>query len=124
MQRSDSGDTPHMQADGERRIGVIIDVPTMTADQYETVAKRLGWTDEHPAVPDGLLVHAAGPTSSGWRIVDVWRDEASFRRFSSTTVAAAVQGLGLPVYEPQLFPLHHCIGVTAHDEPGGTAAGM
>lgn len=112
-----------MQPVSERSVCVVIDIPTMTVEQYDVVTERLGWTGRRPAVPDGLLVHAAGPTTSGWRIVDVWRDERSFRRFSSTSVAAAVQGLGLPAYEPQVFPLHHSLGLAAGDDRGGRAPG-
>jgi hypothetical protein len=34
--------------------------------------------DEAP--PDGLLLHAAGPTDEGFRTIDVWADETSWLR--------------------------------------------
>lgn len=39
----------------------------------------------------------------------MWSDEAAFRQFSSTAVAAAVEGLGLPRYEPEVFALVHVL---------------
>jgi hypothetical protein len=30
---------------------------------------------------EGLLVHVAGQTESGFRVVDVWTSEEAFRRF-------------------------------------------
>lgn len=94
---------------GEARIAVVIDVPTMTAQQYDVVAERLGWATVDVTPPDGLVMHVAGPTAGGWRIVDVWRDEAAFRRFASNAVAPALEGLQLPAYEPQVIPIHHSV---------------
>lgn len=93
----------------ESHLGVLIDVPGMTAEQYEVVASRLGWTGADVSPPDGLVIHVAGPVPHGFRIFDLWRDEASFRLFSTTAVAAAVEGLGLSPYEPQLFPVQHIV---------------
>jgi len=40
--------------------------------------------------PDGLVVHVAGPTDDGWRIIDVWESEEHYARFQSGTLAPAV----------------------------------
>jgi hypothetical protein len=32
-------------------------------------------------VPDGLVLHAAGPTDEGFRIIAVWESEAAWHRF-------------------------------------------
>jgi hypothetical protein len=95
----------------EQRVGVLIEVPLMTVEQYDVVAARLGWTGEDVTPPDGLVIHVAGPTSDGWRIFDLWRDEPSFRRFSSDAVRSAVEGLSLAAYEPQVFHIHHSVTV-------------
>jgi hypothetical protein len=31
--------------------------------------------------PDGLLLHAAGPTDEGFRVIDVWESRAAWERF-------------------------------------------
>ena len=31
--------------------------------------------------PPGLILHVAGPTDEGFRIIDVWESEASWERF-------------------------------------------
>jgi len=36
----------------------------------------------------GLLLHLAGPTDEGFRIVEVWEDEAAWRRYSAVFEAA------------------------------------
>ena len=37
--------------------------------------------------PDGLLLHAAGPTDEGFRIIGVWESEAAWDRFRWTAWA-------------------------------------
>jgi hypothetical protein len=32
-------------------------------------------------LPDGLLLHAAGPTDEGFRIIGVWESEEAWQRF-------------------------------------------
>ncbi len=91
-------------------VGVLLEIPGMTQDQYDAVAMRLGWAQPHPPLPPGLLIHTSGPTERGWRIFDVWDSEESFRRFSSVAVPRALQGLNIPQYTPQVFQLHHMLG--------------
>jgi hypothetical protein len=43
---------------------------------YERLAAALG--DD---VPAGLIVHVAGPTDSGFRIIDVWESQEAWERF-------------------------------------------
>ena len=59
----------------------VEDVPA-SWDRYARVARSVG------PVPPGLLLHVAGPTDEGFRIVEVWRDEADWRRFAADSEAA------------------------------------
>ncbi len=34
-------------------------------------------------IPEGLVLHAAGPTDEGFRIIGVWESEAAWMRFRS-----------------------------------------
>jgi hypothetical protein len=68
-------------------------MPAVTEAEYRMVEKNLG-----PDRPEGLLAHVAGPTPEGWRIINIWRSEADFRRFQSERLMrasglAAQQGL-------------------------------
>jgi hypothetical protein len=63
---------------------VTIDVPA-SWDTYRRVRADLGDT-----APDGLIVHVAGPTDEGFRIVDLWETEESFMRFRQERLAPAV----------------------------------
>ena len=47
-----------------------------TWEQYQRITASL----VEPA-PPGLILHVAGPTDEGFRIIDVWEDEASLTRF-------------------------------------------
>jgi hypothetical protein len=37
-------------------------------------------------LPDGLLLHAAGPTDEGFRIIGIWESEDAWLRFASRLV--------------------------------------
>jgi hypothetical protein len=54
---------------------VVQDVPA-SWDAYLDGVKSLG-----DCVPDGLLVHVAGPTDEGFRVIDVWESRAAWQRF-------------------------------------------
>ena len=42
--------------------------------------ERLASVVDDDATTPGLLLHAAGPTDEGFRTVDVWRDETTWRQ--------------------------------------------
>jgi hypothetical protein len=60
------------------------------------VEKHLG-----PDRPPGLLAHVAGPSEEGWRIINIWADEASFRAFQSQRL---VRAAGLAAQEDGFDP--------------------
>jgi hypothetical protein len=59
----------------------------LTRENYEESVRRLtnGRTSRMESADDwpveGLLVHIAGQTENGFRVVDVWESEDAFRRF-------------------------------------------
>jgi hypothetical protein len=50
-------------------VGIIINFPGATQEQYDTVMEQLNLGGR---MPPGGISHAAGPTDEGWRVVDVW----------------------------------------------------
>jgi hypothetical protein len=49
-------------------IGVFMEFPDVTREQYEQLEKDLGLSGQ----PEGELIHVCGPTSDGgWHTVDV-----------------------------------------------------
>lgn len=55
---------------------VVVEDVAASWERYEPFAEALV-----PA-PAGLVVHAAGPTDEGFRIVEVWESEEAWRRFA------------------------------------------
>jgi hypothetical protein len=55
-------------------------------ENYERLAAALG--DD---VPEGLIVHVAGPTDSGFRIIDVWESQEAWERFRNERLRPAVR---------------------------------
>ncbi|HWC38945.1 MAG TPA: hypothetical protein VG476_10465 [Acidimicrobiales bacterium] len=84
--------------------------PTLTQEQYEQSVSRLtGGKKNIMESPtdwpvEGLLVHIAGPGQGGFRVVDVWESEESFRRFGDTLMPI-LQELGINV-QPDIYPAH------------------
>ena len=83
--------------------------PTLTQERYEEVVRRLTGGKSRMESPgdwpvEGLLVHAAGQSESGFRVVDVWESEDAFRRFGESLVPllqeAGVEG------EPEVYATH------------------
>lgn len=71
-------------------------------DQYTRVAGTLV-----DPLPDGLIVHTAGPTDEGVRIIDVWESEEAWERFRAERLAPAIAALGGPSRpEPTFRDLH------------------
>ena len=57
-------------------------------ENYERLAAALG-----DGVPDGLIIHVAGPTDSGFRIINVWESEEAWERFRNERLRPAVRGV-------------------------------
>lgn len=71
-------------------------------DHYESVAAAIV---DPP--PDGLIVHVAGPTDEGVRIIDVWESEEAWEHFRAERLAPAIAVLGGPSRpEPTFRGLH------------------
>ena len=83
-------------------VAVIMDLPGVTEAQYATARGMLG-----EGLQPGNLVHVAGPTENGWRVMEVWESpEAMGRFFQSAEAGAAFQAAGIPPAEPAVFPVH------------------
>ena len=81
---------------------------TFTQKQYEqTVSKLTGGKRTRMESPadwpvEGLLAHIAGQAPGGFRVVDVWESEDSFRRFGDKLMPI-LQEVGIDV-EPEIYP--------------------
>lgn len=83
-------------------IALILEFPGVTQQQYETAGSALGDPRQH-----GALVHIAGPTQAGWRVVEVWPSQEVVNGFfGNPTVQHAFQDAGIPPVQPTVFPVH------------------
>lgn len=62
-----------------------------TWEQYERVAAA----QMQPA-PAGLILHVAGPTDEGVRIIDIWESQQAWQYFRAQRLAPAIAALGGP----------------------------
>ena len=67
----------------------VSDVP-ISREQYDKLDQELG-SDK----PEGLIVHAAGESGSGIRIIDVWESKQQFERFQSERLGPATLKVGI-----------------------------
>lgn len=90
-------------------IGVLIDVPGATQALYDAALQKLIKGKSGTKLSDwpgkGLLMHLAGPTTNGWRVVDVWESEAAFKDFAAI-LGPILKDLKFPEIAPQFFPAH------------------
>jgi hypothetical protein len=71
-------------------------------EQYERVVAGL-----RDPPPPGLILHLAGPTDEGFRIIDIWETEEAFNRLRSERLEPAIAALGGPSRrEPTFRGLH------------------
>jgi len=83
----------------------VEDVPA-SWEHYAPFAQALGG----PA-PEGLILHAAGPTDEGFRIIAVWESEDAWLRFLADRLGTAVDGAAeVPPVFRALRPAHIVYG--------------
>ncbi|UGS38017.1 hypothetical protein [Capillimicrobium parvum] len=92
-------------------VAFILDFDGATSAQYDAVIEEMQLGGR---TPPGALYHAAGPTETGWRVVDVWETDEAFQDFTARTVAPATQAHGLA--EPRVQRLE-----VAQVREGGSA---
>lgn len=67
----------------------VSDVP-ISREQYDKLDAELGSNK-----PEGLIVHAAGESGSGIRIIDVWESKQKFELFQSERLGPAMRKVGI-----------------------------
>ncbi len=87
----------------------IFQHPTVTQAKYEESVRRLaGGKPGLKTVSDwpvpGLLMHAAGQGSKGFRVVDVWESEEAFKKFGEKLIPI-LKEIGMEG-EPEVYPAH------------------
>lgn len=93
-------------------IGVLFDFPGVTQSQYEKTLTGLKPDGKFTKLADwpvkGVRLHVAGPTPTGWRVLDVWDSEADLNKFAEVLMPV-LKSSGFPDVKPQIFPVHNYI---------------
>jgi hypothetical protein len=93
-------------------IVAVFESPSLTREKYEEVVRKLtgGKRTRMESTADwpveGVLVHVAGQSGKGFRVVDVWTSEEAFRRFGErlTPILKEVGIEGAPdIYQSHAF---------------------
>ena len=73
----------------------ILDFEGATAAQYDAVLEEM---DLHGYTAPHSQFHAAGPTATGWRVIDVWDSPEDFQHHAETQIGpiTAKHGVGEP----------------------------
>ena len=86
-------------------IGVIWS-PPMDRETYDALRERV----LQASLDAGLRFHAAGESSEGWRIIEVWESEDGLDRFMRDSLNPAVQevsgGQAPPMERPTTFEVY------------------
>jgi hypothetical protein len=69
--------------------------------------------------PQGLVIHAAGPTDEGFRIIAVWESEEAWERFRAERLGPRVEAMAHVA--PTFRPLHATHVVQGTTQPRGGA---
>lgn len=75
---------------------VVVEDVAASWERYQRVAEALAGPP-----PSGLIVHAAGPTDEGFRIVGVWESEQAWRRFSERLDQESLAPMALRALLPE-----------------------
>jgi hypothetical protein len=67
---------------------VVAEIEGGNQDFYEQVS---GKAVEGGGLPEGGLVHIAGPTDDGWRVITVWDSEDHFHQFRNEKLLPALR---------------------------------
>lgn len=75
------------------------------AAQYDDVMRGIGRSELDAPEPEGIISHIAGPTTDGWRVVDVWESEDHAGRFYGSASFQQAAG-ALPTIKQESWKLH------------------
>lgn len=81
-------------------VAIIMDFPRGRREQYDAVVERMELGGRMPA---GGLVHVAGASEHGWRVIDVWEELATFERFADEKIKPLTADAGLAPPEMEVM---------------------
>ena len=88
-------------------VGVVLEFPGATLDQYDQVVDKMGFSPGGTGAPGGLF-HWVTQTDNGIRVTDVWQDREAFDRFAQEQIGPLTAEVGI-TSPPQIsyFDVHN-----------------
>ncbi|MCC7445960.1 MAG: hypothetical protein IT324_01025 [Anaerolineae bacterium] len=85
-------------------VAYLMQFSSVTPEQYDAVMQELNLGSKPPK---GALLHMAGPTEDGWRVIDVWESPEVFDAFVQTRLGQALHNAGISE-QPAItsWPIH------------------
>lgn len=70
---------------------VVNEIEGGSQELYEKVNSKVMPGEE---LPEGAVLHIAGPTGNGWRVITVWESEDRFQQFREEELIPAMNEAG------------------------------
>ena len=97
-----------------------LDVIGLTATEYRAILDELG-VETRPE--SGIYLHMTTPTEAGFRILEVWDEQAGFERFVEGRLVPANRAVGLDRQTNiSVTPLHNLFAPRLDELPGLVAS--
>lgn len=87
-------------------VAVTIDIPGGNERFYEQLTAQLF---KDGKLPDGWQLHVAGPTETGWRVINVVPSREQFEAFAHEQLIPAVQQAENVTPQLTFFPVYRLI---------------
>ena len=86
----------------------LFDNPEGTQEQYDAARQAINIDESN--MPDGSVLHVAGPSpTGGWRVVEVWESEGAAQKFDEEVLLPVLQRVGVERPEPQAWQAHNVV---------------
>jgi hypothetical protein len=93
-----------------------LDITDLTSAEYRAVLDELG-VEKRPV--DGIYLHLTTPTDLGFRIVEIWDEQAGFERFLEHRLVPATKAVGMDrETRITVTPLHNLFAPRLDELPG------
>ena len=93
-------------------IAALFELDGVTQDQYDQITRGLtdgrGLESLSDWPVEGILFHVAGPTETGWRVLDVWESEEALQRFGEHLMPIAAEA-GVKDPQPRVSKVYNVV---------------
>ncbi|GAC1567980.1 MAG: hypothetical protein NVS3B14_15720 [Ktedonobacteraceae bacterium] len=87
-------------------VAILYEIPGMAQEQYDKIIELLQRGNK---TAQGRSFHVAGPTDSGWRVLDVFESQKAFETFVQENLAPIIQEVGATPPQIQVWPVHNIL---------------